>query len=118
MGIKLTDLHPAWIDLPDEGRHGLGLLFDCMVGEHNGKPCYIKNIILFKNPLDGGEPFPGESRAILLKLYPDEEERYDLRGCGTSRWQRTGETFETLSMTPSVDAHSCGHYTLTNGVFA
>jgi hypothetical protein len=33
-------------------------------------------------------------------------------------WQRTGETFETLTLTPSVDCSAWGHWHgfITNGV--
>lgn len=116
MGPKLVDLHPQWIDLPELKRHGLGVAFDCMVGLHHGKPCTIRNWILFANPLDGGPPWPGESRGLIVLLNPEGTDG-EISGCGTSRWQRTGETFDTLSMTPSVNAHTCGHYTLTKGVF-
>jgi hypothetical protein len=115
---RLVDLNPVWVDLPSENRRGLGVFFDCMIGSHFDKKCTIRNMILFANPLDGGSPWPGESRSLILKLSPEEEQRYEIAGCGTSRWQRQGETFETLSMQPSVNAHSCGHYTLSNGVFA
>jgi hypothetical protein len=115
--MKLIDLHPAWIDHGD--RKGLGVTFDCMIGtHHDNKPCEIRNWILFANPLDSGAPWPGESRSLILALVPDENEQYRIRGCGTSRWTRSGDTFETLSCTPSWNAHGCGHLTLTNGLFA
>lgn len=113
---KLTDLNPAWIDHGD--RKGLGLAFDCMVGAHFGRPCTVRNWILFANPLDGGPAWPGHSRTLILAKLPNEDDRYEIAGCAESRWKRTGDTFETLSMAPSVNAHSCGHYTLTNGAFA
>ena len=110
---RLIDLNPAWVDLPSQGRRGLGVFFDCMLGH-----CEVRNMILFANPLDGGPPWPGESRSLMLELFKEEEPRWMIAGCGTCRWNRIGETFETLSMHPSVDAHACGHFTLTNGAFA
>lgn len=118
MSVRLTDLHPAWIDHGE--RKGLGVAFDCMVGHHRFEekdvPCVIRNWILFANPLDGGEAWSGHSRTLIVALNPDGCDT-EIAGCGTSRWTRTGDTFENLSMTPSVNAHVCGHLTLTNGVF-
>ena len=117
--VKLTDLHPAWIDHGD--RNGLGVAFDCLIGHHSFQgrdvPCVIRNWILFANPLDGGTPWPGHSRVLIVACFPDGCDT-EVAGCGESRWQRTGTTFETLSMTPSVNAYTCGHLTLSNGVFA
>lgn len=95
MGVKLTDLHPRWID--HQGRRGLGISFQCMTGH-----CCGRIRVLFANPLDGGAP------------WPDDEDH----GGGKYRWQRTGDTFEALSLSPSVDADVCGHFTLRDGVFS
>ena len=66
---RLIDLNPEWVDLKSENRHGLGIIFDCMVGTHFGKKCDIRNVILFANPLDDGLAWPGESRSIMIKLF-------------------------------------------------
>lgn len=113
--VRLLDLKPRWIDW--ENRRGLGVEFGCMVGSHNGWPCEERLMVLFANPLDGGEPWPGESRTLILKLITKEELRHRIVGCGPCRWKRTGETFETLTLRPSVNAYSCGHLTLTEGIF-
>lgn len=117
MSVRLIDLDPHWIDLGE--RRGLGILYRCMVGHCNGY-----NAPLFANPLDGGPPFAGDSWALLDELlqtdligYGPDGLRRLVRGCGDCRWTRKGETFEALSMTPSVNAHECGHLTLTDGVF-
>ncbi len=115
MSVKLTNLNPQWID--HDSRHGLGVSFDCMVGKHGERVCKVRNWILFANPLDGGQPWPGESRSLILAAVPKEEDRWSIAGCGTCRWQRTGDTFESLSMSPSVNAGACGHMILTDGEF-
>lgn len=112
--MKLTSLNPEWIDHGE--RKGLGVAFNCMVGTHFGKPCTIRYWILFANPLDGGAPWPGNSRTLIVEKYPDGTDG-EVAGCGECRWNRSGDNFENLSMTPSVDAHACGHMTLTNGLF-
>lgn len=97
---KLVDLNPKFFKAhghPD--RSGLGITFDC--------PCLDPKCawggtiaIHFANPIDGKSQlsWSGESR-------PNE-----------TFWQRTGETFETLSLSPSI--HCVGHWHgwLRNGV--
>jgi hypothetical protein len=91
MSMRLTDLSPRWYGHPD-GRTGLGLTFVC-------PHCHAKNLqdpfvptrlaIPFANPLSASTPEPNGNGHI---------------------WQRTGDTFETLTLTPSVDASSTGHW--------
>lgn len=70
-------------------RRGVGLTFRC-------PHCIGRLYVPFANPLDGGPAMPNS------------------RGCS---WQRTGDTFESLSLTPSVDASEggCWHGFITNG---
>jgi len=83
--MRLTDLNPGFVGHGGPGiltkdrqpipfRHGVGIIFDCPCG--CDQPCYVD----FKNPMDGG-PTVGERGPF---------------------WQRTGETFETLSLAPSI----------------
>lgn len=85
MNKKLITLHPQWVGAGGEGitdsqgnpvleRFGIGIDFDCPCGCQS--PCYVP----FSNPLDGGSPLND----------------------GHHTWQRTGETFETLTLTPSI----------------
>jgi hypothetical protein len=110
MAVKLADLHPQFVD--HANRRGIGLICDCLIGHCSGKL-----LILFENPLDGGAPWSGGSREIILALFPDRETRPEVVGSGDCRWKRIGETFETLSLSPSVNAHECGHMSLSNGIF-
>jgi len=70
-------------------REGVALDFDC--------PCMCGSrvCVSFANPLDGGEPVSGHN------------------------WQRTGETFDALSLMPSIlvtTPRGCGwHGYVTNG---
>lgn len=112
---KLTDFAPRWIDIGD--RRGLGFLFRCTTGH-----CEELNIVLFANPLDGGPALEGNTFPVYDQLrkagiIKDGERLY--RGCGLFRWQRAPQatTFETMTLTPSVDAHECGHFTITNGTW-
>lgn len=75
----------------DENRHGMAISFDC--------PCCrtTRLAIFFANPIDGKAP-------------TDDRDAEHL-------WTRTGETFETLSLSPSIDASKYGHWhgRITNG---
>lgn len=84
---------------PAPRREGVGVVFDCPCGNHDeGHQCYVP----FANPLDGGPPT-------------------DPRGWqGSGGWLRTGDTFETLTLTPSifrrVELGGCGwHGFITHG---
>lgn len=69
------------------GRHGQGIRFLCPACRVG---CCGAN---FDAPLDGGPPLP------------------------TPTWSRTGDTFETLTLAPSIDASAAGHWHgfITNG---
>ena len=100
--IKLTSLNPGFVDAGGEGvsdkdgnpvpkREGVGISFDCPCG------CGDRTYTPFENPLDGGPSRAG----------------------GHPAWQRTGDTFETLTLKPSI-LRTLGckwHGYLTNGEF-
>lgn len=90
--MRLTDLNPRWCCDADiviggvkkhfDNRHGMAVSFDC-------PHCRQTRIaVWFANPIDG--------------LIPTDDAEH--------LWQRTGETFDTLTLTPSVDASSVGHW--------
>lgn len=110
MPPKLTDLNPHFLGSGGEGvsqlnpatgqyepapkREGVGVQFDCPCGCE--MPCYVP----FENPLDGGKPLRDDH--------------------GRPLWARTGDTFETLTLTPSIlrskERGGCGwHGFVTNG---
>jgi hypothetical protein len=82
--MKLLDLEPRWSGGVYGGpeRKGAGITFIC---PHCMK---MRLSVMFQNPIDGGLPVPG------FKLY----------------WQRSGDTFETLTLSPSVHAGNQGHW--------
>lgn len=90
--MKLTDLNPRWaIDadiivggqvVHDEHRQEMGLTFDC-------PHCRTTRLGVFlANPIDGGPP-------------SDD---------GGKLWHRDGDSFETLTLSPSIDASAHGHW--------
>jgi len=91
--MKLTDLDPRWAVDADiviggvnrhyDDRHGMAISFDC--------PCCggaTRLAVWFKNPIDGLPPTDDASKL----------------------WTRSGETFEELTLSPSIDASAHGHW--------
>ncbi len=97
--MTLIELNPKWsvADVmkyfPSE-RHGMGVVFDCPIHRNH------RLAVMFLNPIDGQPPAEGQNQL----------------------WKRTGDTFETLSLLPSIDASEsplgfggCWHGFITNG---
>jgi hypothetical protein len=98
--MKLTELNPRWMAHGGEGvtkdgqqvprREGVGISLDCPCG------CAYRLAVTFSNPIDG---------------------QGQLEDAGVA-WERTGDTFETLSLTPSIQREfPCNrwHGFITNG---
>jgi len=99
--MRLIDLNPCWVGHGGEGvtdtatgaaiprREQVAIDFDCPCG------CGSRCCIEFANPLDGGPPTRTDDHT----------------------WTRTGDTFETLTLTPSIQrVGGCGwHGHITNG---
>ena len=97
--MRLTELAPRWAmdaDIVIGGvhrhyadRHGMALTFECP----HCRTCRLG--VWFANPIDG--------------LPPTDDAK--------TLWQRTGESFDVLTLTPSIDASNHGHWhgTIFNG---
>ncbi len=102
--MKLVDLNPRWIGHGGEGvfdkddnpipfRDGIGISCSCPCG------CRRPLFVPFRNPLDGGPPYTE----------------------GTPLWDREGDNFETLTLSPSIlrvkiNGQGCGwHGFIKNG---
>ncbi len=84
--MMLVDLKPRWVGAGGEGisdgqgnsvpsRDGVGVSFDCPCG------CKDRVYVGFVNPLDGGEAHKSKDQPV---------------------WTREGDTFEELTLTPSI----------------
>lgn len=91
--MKLTELSPRWIGVGDAlPRRRIGVTFDC-------PHCRETRLgVFFANPVDGGPAY--------VDLLPAPGVPPIVR----HHWQRTGETFDALTLTPSVDASASGHW--------
>lgn len=72
----LTDFAPRWTS-EGKGRRGMGISFDCPI--HRDTHASHRIGVMFENPIDGGSPVNGPTL-----------------------WRRTGATFETLDLSPSI----------------
>ncbi len=79
--MKLTELNPHWT-CEVAGRHGQGISFECPIHRSH------RLAVAFVNPIDGGGKMDGNGYGPGPKFL----------------WHREGETFETLTLGPSIDA--------------
>jgi hypothetical protein len=94
--IRLRDLDPRWT-CDTYGRHGQGISFECPIHREH------RLAVAFANPIDGGGKMDGP------KYW----------------WVRMGETFDDLTLGPSIDASAnkegheiktpCWHGFIRNG---
>jgi len=96
--VRLTELDPRFVGAGGEGisnadgspapeRTGVGLSFLCpcpaCTAQRTGDPdedFHLRVYVSFQNPLDGGAPFNDQ----------------------TPKWTRVGDTFETMTLQPSI----------------
>lgn len=85
--MKLTDLNPRWVGYPGPVYDGVS--FDC-------PHCRTQRLaIKFSPPIDPNGWWPKMTQPTYA---------------GVNLWKRTGDTFDTLSLTPSVDASFDSHW--------
>jgi hypothetical protein len=103
--VKFSDLNPCFVDVGGEGitdkdgnpipeRTGIGVTFDCPCG------CTVRGYVGFENPIDGGPPRASKGEPL---------------------WHRDGDTFDTLTLRPSIlrskSKGACGwHGFITGGL--
>lgn len=125
--MKLTELDPKW--WAEEGRSGQGVVFLCPCEKCRtvpGRQAWI--CVAFANPVDGGEPWklgtgPRDLWGVLYGNLRDPAVRGRVLEKGQTvippgyLWRRSGDTFEGLTLAPSVDASpaGCWHGFVTNG---
>lgn len=84
---RLVDLEPEWVRRT--GRV-VGVRFTCPIDDGPGPHREGHQVaVLFANPPDGGPPHPDDPDCVGNN--------------SGQRWTRSGATFETLSISPSID---------------
>lgn len=96
--MRLTDLEPRWITFSSNGAR-CGLTFLC-------PHCRTARLGAWFHDPYCGVGYPVSEWPLFMLQHPD-----------LKFWARTGEDFDTLTLSPSVDASSVGHWhgTITNG---
>lgn len=105
--MRLSDLSPRWFAAA--GRRGQGVTFDCPCCV--GTPRAVRLAVAFVPALDGGAPISLKIGDLGPVLWPPGETGpgHDVVPPGI-HWQRIGDTFEALTLSPSVDASPAGHW--------
>ncbi len=94
--MKLLELNPRWVGL-DNASFIFGISFDCPTKREQ------RLVVFFDPPID---PFGWTEKGIVLPTFE-----------GHKVWKREGDTFESLSLTPSIDAsrYELWHGFITKG---
>jgi hypothetical protein len=105
--MRLADLEPRWFDVPGIGATKDGVTFLCPCAMCLQTPeKQVRLAAQFANPVDG----PPRARMSLDETLWHVHELRTFDVPPGFLWQRTGVTFETLTLSPSVDASASGHW--------
>ncbi len=105
--MKLTELEPRWFDVPGVGTNKDGMTFLCPCEKCQENPKQRRRLgIQFANPV-GGEPLPLMTQK-QKNVHLFEKRTFDI--AMNYLWQRTGDDFESMTLTPSIDASNSGHW--------
>lgn len=100
--MRLVELHPRW--WAETGRHGQGCSFVCPHCVRAENPQRIG--VAFANPLDGLGPIVLTNKVKLDHVH--DQKFYEIPP--GFHWTRIGDTFEVLTLSPSVNAEASGHW--------
>lgn len=98
--MRLSELEPRWvgINIP-EGSARIGVGFQC-------PHCKEQRLVVFFRPFID----PNDIVRLALWKLPDAPNPNTGEIRPVHWWDRTGEDFETLTLSPSVDASNSGHW--------
>lgn len=94
----LTELDPRWLRIsaaPDGWKCGVS--FKCPHCRD------LRLAVWFTVPVRIGNPLTPDEEAVWRRLA-------EAHLAGRNLWARTGESFETLTLSPSIDCSSDGHW--------
>lgn len=97
--MKLSELHPRWITLNGWSHASpfyIGMTFQC-------PHCLDQRLgVLFDPPIDPD--------ALVGQVFPFDIHVYARTTNQWPVWSRTGDSFDTLTLTPSIDTAWTGHW--------
>lgn len=102
--MRLSALDPRWFAPAGREKTGLTFLCPCCVGT----PRSVRLAIPLAQPLDGGAPVPMGIRVALDCVKRGEKAPFNVPA--EFLWGHDGDSFETLTLHPSVDASRSGHW--------
>ncbi len=111
--MRLSELNPRWCnETPTLQGVYQGVTFDC-------PHCKIRRLgVWFDVPIGEGSPVDIEAFQKTLDCdHPDHQLDLHETHLTLLHWHREGDTFENLTLTPSIDASKfgCWHGFITNG---
>jgi hypothetical protein len=116
-GVRLTELEPHWcadFDAPGNVKQGLTFLCPCCKAIRLGA--------WFDVPVCGSPAIDPEAFRRRLEEFRDEDSDHPAYTTHIGRilWKRNGNTFDVMTLTPSIDASKFGHWHgfITNGAIA
>lgn len=101
--MRLIDLKPCWVaglNAPDGAKQGVSFECPCCNGS--------TRLAIFFTPTICGNP-PVDVGGIARNEWCKADHLSD-HHIGSILWQRTGDTFETLTLSPSVDCSAWKHW--------
>lgn len=105
--MRLAALQPRWFDVPGIGGDKDGVTFLCPCGRCLADPAkQVRLAAQFANPI-GAEPKPVMT---FKEKYHHVHELKTFDVPPGVLWKRKGETFEDLTLSPSIDASPAGHW--------
>ena len=99
--MRLADLNPRWSEAYGRPGDRIGITIDCP-----GACCAGKTL----SEIEAGDKPSDQTKERLFIPFanpPGGAAPFQTTG---ALWQRTGETFDDLTLTPSVDASAWGHW--------
>lgn len=109
--VKLIELEPRWVaeyGAPDDAKQGVSFLCP---------HCRIVKLAVFFSPTICGRP-PVDIDAFHKARWDEAHAHLEDHHVGATIWTRvSGETFDDLTLSPSIDASKwgCWHGFITNG---
>jgi hypothetical protein len=107
--MRLIELEPRWLDI--DGRR-VGIMLLCPHCRKTPLSCFF----IPTKHIAGGD-YHDSQYALFAKLMPTFGDPYvdipvnDVVPCRRGfAWQRTGDDFASMSITPSLDASAAGHW--------
>lgn len=99
--MKLSELEPRWFDVPERGKSIDGVSFLC--------PCCQKARLAIQ--------FTPMSKEDIHHRSHQEGDPHTIVPLEGLVWNRQGDTFDSLTLTPSIDSSISGHWHgfITNG---